>query len=337
MGLDSKNNQSNKSFVTTCEEAHTATETTGKYSAIKDKLELAAMKGDEKAKAQFEMLDKLPEFAQGIYDTLKENGQNQNVRYTAKIVDKDSVGKDGTVYEKAGDLKLSLTIMTGKDRKLIMDVEQGEDGLKAGYIKAEDKTVTKQITKKDGTTTQVPEKLGYDDFTEREQEIFKLIAPKKDVEREKKDWTKAYETKRNQVAALKDAGFDVYVTLDKKSEPKQEIADDGTMYENYRENITFGEKDGVPAIAYTVTSPKEPKKGEALPYPIEIIVSIDGEAKEFSKIEFAEEEGKFKANKTVISLSDMDERIANALGNDEMTTLKPEKSNVNKGKENFTR
>jgi len=349
MKFDAKEN---KEFVTTCEEAHTASETKGKFTQIKNEIrvELADAKDEGNEAKVSELseklatLQKLPQYAQGIYDTLKENGHNQNVRYTAKMIEKDNVGKDGTVYAQKGDLEFKVTVKTGKDRSMIINVGQNEEGnLVTGYIKVEDKTITKEVAKADGGTFRVSEEIKIKDFTDREKAIYNLISPNAGKEKENKensvDHTLAYNVKNEQVKNLRDAGYDVYIVLD-KSKPRT-YSINGEEHQGFKERISYAQVDGVDAISYTIASPREPKEGlKALPFSIESFIDVNGNALGVNKLEFTYDAESEKTNvvKTEISLSDLDESIANCFRQEEMPVFGKADVDVNKAKtSNFTR
>lgn len=315
----SNNKEGSKNdFVASVSEAKNATEKEGKFTALKDKLELSAMKGNEEDKAKFETLQKLPELAQNIFDKLQENGQNQNVRYTAKLVEKDNVGKDGTVYAKEGDLQMSITIPTSKDRKLMANIDIADDGsLKVGYVSATDKNQTKEITKKDGEKTQIPVQLGIKDFSDREKDIFNLITDNAS-QREKVDYSKAFDIKNQQVQNLKDAGYDVYVVKN-KNKTQEYTNEQGETKQTNPDFINFGQvEDGTPAIQYSIASPQNVAEGKKpLPNTLEITVTTNGDIDDIAKVEFKKDGDKTKAVKESLDPTTLDDSIVSAL-----TTIK---------------
>lgn len=321
------NGKSGKAFTTSCEEAHTSSQKVGEgaFSVLRDKLELASLKGDTEAKAKMETLDQLKAYAESNYDKLKENGHNQNVRFTAKLIDKDNVGKDGTVYDKAGDLKMTMTINTGRDRKLIVPVVANEEGkLDAGFVYAEDKREIERIAEtKDGKKFEVYKKLTLKDMSDRERDIVQLVTGK-DFSKELTDFAKAYATKREQIDAFKEAGYAVYVAREK--EPSGTYIDKATGEEkpSYKELVEYGTDvingEQVECIQYTLHSPS-PAKIEAgmkaLPFSLEIAVAETGECTGVKKLEFTPlENGKFQRDESDITMSELakiDPAIAKAL------------------------
>jgi len=307
------NGDEKKAYVATVEEAH-APNQQGKFSEIHDKLELASLKGDEQAKANLTLLDKLPELAQDIFNKVQESGNNQNVRYTAKLVSADQIGKDGTVYAKAGDLEMSIKVQTAKDRSMNIAVDIADGELKAGYIKVEDKALSHEVAKKDGSGTfPVYDKIEFKDFSDREKAIFKAIADK-GGEQEKTDWKPAFAVKRELMDALKAEGVDAYVAVD-KNKPREYTTSDGEKKTGYDERISFAKVNDVDVVLFTVQSTKDGKEGmERLENPIEIALSADGEVQAVNKVEFEQTaDGKFKPVKTPVEASDVPKGFASAM------------------------
>ena len=319
------NTTESKGYQTSVEESHPSSKEHGAFTDVRKDLRLAILDGKDAGKdvsaeqAKLDTLDKLPEFAKDVYNKLQESGNNQNVRYTAKVVKEDNIGKDGKVYAKAGDLQMSMTIQTGKDRKLNVPIEVAEDGsLKAGFITAEDKTkVERTVNTKDGKSFDVYEKIGFKDMTDREKDIVQIVSGKDfSKNNEKTDFSKAYAVKREQLDALKSAGYDAYISKDKSKEDGTYKDTEGNEHPSYKDRIEYGsvdiEGESKEAIAYTLNSPKESNK--PLPFSIEVIVTAEGEVAELNKVEFSQkEDGKYDVVKSPVSLADLDPVIANAL------------------------
>lgn len=284
------------------------------FQNLSDKLELAGMKGDADAKAKFDTLQKLPVLAQEIFDKVQESGNNQSVTYTARQITADQIGKDGTVYAKAGDLDMSITVKTGNGRKMIIDVDEKDGDLKVGFIKVEDKALSHEVAKKDGSGTfPVYDKIEFKDFSDREKAIFKAIADK-GSEQEKADWKPAFAVKRELMDALKAEGVDAYVAVD-KNKPREYTTSDGQTKTGYDERIAFGKVNDTDVVLFTVQSTKDGKEGmERLENPIEIALSADGEVQAVNKVEFEQTaDGKFKPVKTPVEASDVPKGFANAM------------------------
>jgi len=281
------------------------------FQNLSDKLELAGMKGDADTKAKFDTLQKLPVLAQEIFDKVQESGNNQNVTYTAKQITADQTGKDGTVYAKAGDLDMSITVKTGNGRKMIIDVEEKDGDLKAGFIKVEDMNLTHDVAKKDGSGTfPVPDKIDFKDFTDREKAIFKAIADKGEQTQEKADWKPAFAVKRELMDAIKAEGVDAYVALD-KSKPREYTDKEGNQKTGYDEKITFGTVGKENVMIFSIQSAKDAQNG--LTDPIRFSLSADGDVQAVEKVTFKQENGKTIPEFTPVEIDALPEGVARAV------------------------
>lgn len=280
------------------------------YQNLADKLELAGMKGDTNAKAKFDTLQKLPVLAQEIFNKVQESGNNQNVTYTAKQITADQTGKDGTVYAKAGDLDMSITVKTGNGRKMILDVDEKDGDLKTGFIKVEDMNLTHEVEKKDGSGKfPVPDKIEFKDFTDREKTIFKAISDK-GGEQEKADWKPAFAVKREIMNAIKAEGVDAYVALD-KNKPREYTDKEGNQKTGYDEKISFGKVGEENVMIFSIQSARDAQNG--LTDPIRFSLSSDGDVQTVEKVTFAQENERTIPEFTPVELDELPAGVARAV------------------------